>query len=291
MPARTSLGITRSFPRLYPTMGLVTVALLSLSPLALRPVRLACLIHAANVHSEPGSNPSKMSRSPAIGRTEAAHPPAPGPHPKGVEESDWSHRRSVSGRDPDGVRPDPPRGGPSFTTIRLAAPRRTSAGPACHPDIRSPVDPPGRMSSRRTHAGFPQGFLTRRNLTYFVSLCLADECYRPNCQRIESAPGSTCGLSAGFEPGTRNRAPLTITRRCRPVQGAFEQLTPAVVSAIGFVREAKAIVPEKSPRSTTHPGNSLEIRATASVPTPDGTPQLLGKSTFPSRVLCLESAT
>ena len=55
----TSLGITRSFPRLYPPIGLVTVALLTLPPLALRPVRLACLIHAANVHSEPGSNPSK----------------------------------------------------------------------------------------------------------------------------------------------------------------------------------------------------------------------------------------
>ena len=60
--SRTSLGITRSFPRLYPTMGLVTVALLTLAPLALRPVRLACLIHAANVHSEPGSNPSKWCR-------------------------------------------------------------------------------------------------------------------------------------------------------------------------------------------------------------------------------------
>src|SRR3954468_9952894 len=42
-------------------MGLVTVALLTLTPLALRPVRLACLIHAANVHSEPGSNPSKIA--------------------------------------------------------------------------------------------------------------------------------------------------------------------------------------------------------------------------------------
>ena len=59
----TSLGITRSFPRLYPVMGLVTVALLTLAPLALRPVRLACLIHAANVHSEPGSNPSKLVAS------------------------------------------------------------------------------------------------------------------------------------------------------------------------------------------------------------------------------------
>ena len=56
----TSLGITRSFPRLCPVMGLVAFALLTLAPLALRPVRLACLIHAANVHSEPGSNPSKV---------------------------------------------------------------------------------------------------------------------------------------------------------------------------------------------------------------------------------------
>ena len=39
-------------------MGLVTVALLTLAPLPLRGARLACLIHAANVHSEPGSNPS-----------------------------------------------------------------------------------------------------------------------------------------------------------------------------------------------------------------------------------------
>ena len=58
----TSLGITRSFPRLFPFVGLVTVALLTLAPLALRPVRLACLIHAANVHSEPGSNPSRWGK-------------------------------------------------------------------------------------------------------------------------------------------------------------------------------------------------------------------------------------
>ena len=54
----TSLGITRSFPRLFPIVGLVTVALLTLAPLTLRCARLACLIHAANVHSEPESNPS-----------------------------------------------------------------------------------------------------------------------------------------------------------------------------------------------------------------------------------------
>src|SRR3954447_21477711 len=57
--ASASPGITRGFPRLCPSAGLVTVALLTLAPLPLRGVRLACLIHAANVHSEPGSNPSR----------------------------------------------------------------------------------------------------------------------------------------------------------------------------------------------------------------------------------------
>ena len=54
-----SPGITRGFPRLCPSSRLVTIALLTLAPLPLRGVRLACLIHAANVHSEPGSNPSR----------------------------------------------------------------------------------------------------------------------------------------------------------------------------------------------------------------------------------------
>ena len=47
------------FPVAIPSPGADFHALLSLPPLALRPARLACLIHADNVHSEPGSNPSK----------------------------------------------------------------------------------------------------------------------------------------------------------------------------------------------------------------------------------------
>jgi hypothetical protein len=58
-PKRLS-GITHSFPWLFRSQGHVTYALLPRSPLSpLRVLaRLACLIHAANVHSEPGSNPS-----------------------------------------------------------------------------------------------------------------------------------------------------------------------------------------------------------------------------------------
>ena len=73
----TSLGITRGFPRLYPITGLVAVALLTLAPLALRPVRLACLIHAANVHSEPGSNPSKVGVQPPGPKADGSTSPPP----------------------------------------------------------------------------------------------------------------------------------------------------------------------------------------------------------------------
>ena len=56
-------GITGRFQPLSPAQGQVVHALLTRLPLGLRPegrsvVRLACLIHAASVRSEPGSNPS-----------------------------------------------------------------------------------------------------------------------------------------------------------------------------------------------------------------------------------------
>src|SRR5689334_21076523 len=60
LPPQRLSGITHSFPWLSPTRGYVTYPLLPRLPLSpLRVLaRLACLIHAANVHSEPGSNPS-----------------------------------------------------------------------------------------------------------------------------------------------------------------------------------------------------------------------------------------
>ena len=166
-------------------MGLVTVALLTLAPLALRPVRLACLIHAANVHSEPGSNPSKMSRSPANPRIRG-DPPAPGPHPKGLRKNTGRTAAPRCDRPTTSI-PARPRGA---TRSADHPPHRTHEERvpvlASHPDAssRGPTGP--GCPHNRSHAGFPQGFLTRRILT-FVSLCLADECYRPNCQR-ESTP-------------------------------------------------------------------------------------------------------
>ena len=59
-PVRPS-GISLGFPRLSPSQGQLDYVLLARPPLYSSEdfhVRLACLIHAANVRSEPGSNPS-----------------------------------------------------------------------------------------------------------------------------------------------------------------------------------------------------------------------------------------
>jgi len=120
-----SPGITRGFPRLCPSAGLVTVALLTLTPLALRPVRLACLIHAANVHSEPGSNPSRWGR-----RRDA-------PHSSKSEESDIL---MVAAGPPEGQIPRTPRD----SLNRPARPRRLATS---------------RPGTGRIHAGSPRGSL------------------------------------------------------------------------------------------------------------------------------------
>ena len=69
----TALGISTPFEALFPSQGQVIYALLTRPPLYSVScetflVRLACLIHAANVRSEPGSNPS-LGFFPARGPT------------------------------------------------------------------------------------------------------------------------------------------------------------------------------------------------------------------------------
>ena len=189
MPDSDVAGDYPQFPAAIPNHGVGYRRLTHPSatgPIRSRPVRLACLIHAANVHSEPGSNPSKMSRSPAMPPLATAHSSGSRSPPERVEEICWSHRHSTIAIGP-ATSAGSPRGPP--VSCHPPPPHREGRVPvlASHPDALIPVDPPGRVSSRRSHAGFPQGFLTRRILT-FVSLCLADECHRPNCQRIRSDP-------------------------------------------------------------------------------------------------------
>ena len=72
MRLRSTSRIRRRFQRLSRIEGQVLHVLLTLSPLdaLLHPVRLACLIHAASVHSEPGSNsPSRKVRPDDSGST------------------------------------------------------------------------------------------------------------------------------------------------------------------------------------------------------------------------------
>ncbi len=61
-PSSSTSGISLRFQRLFPTSGQIVHVLLALSRLPLRAVPLACLIHAASVHSEPGSNSPSLSR-------------------------------------------------------------------------------------------------------------------------------------------------------------------------------------------------------------------------------------
>ena len=66
MPLRATSGINSSFPELFRSLGQVAHVLRTRLPLSLlgfgrsfhmkNTVRLACLNHAASVHSEPGSN-------------------------------------------------------------------------------------------------------------------------------------------------------------------------------------------------------------------------------------------
>ena len=196
-----SLGIPRSFPRLCPPAGLVTVALLTLAPLALRPVRLACLIHAANVHSEPGSNPSKSVVSLGSPRGRASrHAPLP------------TGRGYLTGRTATGCRPgQAPALPPRDAWLVLPSPPRTRPNrDGRGPDASAPRRLPSRVHSTNSATG--------------------TTCDRPNCQRTDliatlTAPAGVTFPKLGCHAGRQHRigcfsrrlALVVHHRACRPV--------------------------------------------------------------------------
>lgn len=149
-----SLGITRDFSRLYPTVGLIAVALLTLAPLASRPVRLACLIHAANVHSEPGSNPPKCGRGPE----------GPRPSSKG--------RGFLTGRTGPGTRGDPrtdePAAGFAKTVPTTPPVDQTSWATDCVPGGPPPAPLRGSLGLHRTEAIHSHSFSPATGLSRSV---------------------------------------------------------------------------------------------------------------------------
>ena len=116
-----------------------------------RGVRLACLIHAANVHSEPGSNPSKKGW---------CHRPRPIAHHPLTERA-----REEKPRAPEPPSGGPPREGPapdgSDASFLLIIPPMIGPGPARR---RSPAPPRSRRATcpvRRSVAGPPRGHAGR----------------------------------------------------------------------------------------------------------------------------------
>ena len=90
MPEANIAGNYPQFPAAMPNHGVGCRRLThpcATDPPCGGPVRLACLIHAANVHSEPGSNPSQMSRTPQQAAPSGAVLAVSDPHPERVEEN------------------------------------------------------------------------------------------------------------------------------------------------------------------------------------------------------------
>ena len=169
----------------------------------LRGVRLACLIHAANVHSEPGSNPSQWSR-PTL--TPGGAPRRPIPTSKRLRNSDWSHRDGFQG-----AWQPPPRPTPVHAGHPAAEAHRTRWTSRPGTAARTPAPLKGR--SQRDG-----GSLLPSCARFSLTLVLADDCNRPDCQR-----------TATQEILRRRPTVCSSRRHHRPVQTASQQLAPAVV--------------------------------------------------------------
>ena len=136
------------------------------------PVRLACLIHAANVHSEPGSNPSKMVRHGFAG-PKARFPRRRSP-PRKVEEKQPVATSPVAAR-PEG-RPVPALiAGPCCPSRRLGG-LRTAEARRPGTTARTPAPLKGPSHAKRV------GSLPLAS-SLLASRFLADECNPPDCQR------------------------------------------------------------------------------------------------------------
>ena len=95
MPKSYIAGDYPQFPAAIPNHGVGYRRLThpcATDPPCGEPVRLACLIHAANVHSEPGSNPSQWCHT----RVPASRPsPRCGPHLERLRKKNWSQQAQV----------------------------------------------------------------------------------------------------------------------------------------------------------------------------------------------------
>lgn len=148
-----------------------------------------------------------MSRSPAIGRGRGVSSGSRSP-PKGLRKN-WSHHPSSGPDQPtdrlDDHQPQPPRGDPDHTAIRPASRPTALSKDVCR-SLRAIPTFGLRWTHRtarphdRSHAGSPQGFLTRRILPSSRCVWLTN-----TIDRIVKESGLTRAAHPRMNPGSRRR--------------------------------------------------------------------------------------
>jgi hypothetical protein len=185
-----------------------------------------------------------MSRSPAIHRLRGFSSGSRSP-PERVEEKlvaphqagpEGSHRCWTPSR--------------AFTIVAiLTEPPGACAGPVRAIPTAFPVDPPDRVSSRPLARRPPSRVLDATNSLTFVSLCLADEFHRPNCQRAIPPSVLTAPICTGFarpSMGGFGLSDVTSLDTIGRLEVPSRQLTPAVVR-LRFQSRGKGNDSESSP--------------------------------------------
>jgi hypothetical protein len=186
------------------------------------------------------------------------------PRPKGLRKKNWSQFASR---------------GPHVCQLLFARPlplrasfnkKRTGIHPSpekrvpvlCEPSRRL-IDPGttqvGRYRIDHSHAGFPQGSLTRRFSTYLVSYWLTNAIDRIVKETPLHRTGMAPEIPARFRTTCLGLVSLLFHRRHRPVQYRIEAACPGRQLTL-VISEAKVILTRKSPRSTPHTGIFCEKR-------------------------------